>query len=66
MLFISHLFSLAFVFHQVHLPIAPFPNDPDENIIIHHSSRHLVTLHDLRNDVISSHNCSCEDGVNNM
>lgn len=41
--FVSHLFSVCFVFHQVHLPIAPFPNDPDENVIIHHSSKCFIT-----------------------
>lgn len=40
---VSHLFTVCFVFHQVHLPIAPFPNDPDESVIIHHSSKRFIT-----------------------
>lgn len=43
---VSHLFSVCFVFHQVHLPIAPFPNDPDESITIHHSSKSFITRPD--------------------
>lgn len=41
------------MFHQVHLPVASFPNDPDENIIVHLSSRLFITrpkkltLHDI-------------------
>lgn len=31
------------MFHQVHLSIASFAHDPDEDIIIHHSSKLVIT-----------------------
>lgn len=54
-LYVSHLFTVCFVFHQVHLPIAPFPNDPDESVIIHHSSKRVTGLAPVkRNGYIQS------------
>lgn len=34
--FLSYLLSVCFVFYQVHLSVAAFPNNPDGNVIIHH------------------------------
>lgn len=34
--FLSYLLFVCFVFHQVHLSVAAFPNNPDWNVILHH------------------------------